>query len=87
MRFPGSHPWAGTGNGGADMTVPFNVLADPTALDLLLSLERRGVLISLADDQTLRVRGALQADDVQALRDHKAGVLRLVHYVEQLPVM
>ncbi len=69
------------------MTVPFNVLADPTALDLLLSLERRGVLVSLADDETLRIRGVLQDGDVQALRDHKAGVLRLVRYVERLPLM
>jgi tRNA threonylcarbamoyladenosine modification (KEOPS) complex Pcc1 subunit len=69
------------------MTTTFDVLADPTALDLLLSLERRGVLISLADDKTLRVRGEIRADDIQALREHKAGVLRLVHYVDQLLVM
>lgn len=65
----------------------FDVLQDPAAFNLLLSLESRGVLVSLADDETLRIRGALQDGDVQALRDHKPGVLRLVRYVEQLPAM
>ena len=60
-----------------------DVLQDSAALALLLSLEDRGVDITLDGSQlVVRPLSALTSDEVQAVRRHKQSLVRLVQIAD-----